>query len=313
MLLEIKNVVKDYASHRALDHVSLNIPRGKIFGLLGPNGAGKTSLIRIINQITGPDSGEIIFDGEPLAPKHIGRIGYLPEERGLYKKMKIGEQMLYLAQLKGLNKKEATDRINYWFEKLDILSWWDKRVEDLSKGMQQKVQFIATVLHQPDLIILDEPFSGFDPVNANLIKDEIIELNKKGATIIFSTHRMESVEELCDHIALINRSKKILDGNIKDIKNKYKNQTYKIELQSLADEKLIHIENLYELKCLEQIENKTNIIIKINKDISINQVLQSLLPLAEIHQVLEIVPSINDIFIEQVTLSNNSKKEIDHA
>ncbi|MEN5194914.1 ABC transporter ATP-binding protein [Sphingobacterium faecium] len=313
MLLEIKNVVKDYASHRALDHVSLNIPRGKIFGLLGPNGAGKTSLIRIINQITGPDSGEIIFDGEPLAPKHIGRIGYLPEERGLYKKMKIGEQMLYLAQLKGLNKKEATDRINYWFEKLDILSWWDKRVEDLSKGMQQKVQFIATVLHQPDLIILDEPFSGFDPVNANLIKDEIIELNKKGATIIFSTHRMESVEELCDHIALINRSKKILDGNIKDIKNKYKNQTYKIELQSLADEKLIHIENLYELKYLEQIENKTNIIIKINKDISINQVLQSLLPLAEIHQVLEIVPSINDIFIEQVTLSNNSKKEIDHA
>lgn len=313
MLLEIKNVVKDYASHRALDHVSLNIPRGKIFGLLGPNGAGKTSLIRIINQITGPDSGEIIFDGEPLAPKHIGRIGYLPEERGLYKKMKIGEQMLYLAQLKGLNKKEATDRINYWFEKLDILSWWDKRVEDLSKGMQQKVQFIATVLHQPDLIILDEPFSGFDPVNANLIKDEIIELNKKGATIIFSTHRMESVEELCDHIALINRSKKILDGNINDIKNKYKNQTYKIELQSLADEKLIHIENLYELKYLEQIENKTNITIKINKDININQVLQSLLPLAEIHQVLEIVPSINDIFIEQVTLSNNSKKEIDHA
>lgn len=313
MLLEIKNVVKDYASHRALDHVSLNIPRGKIFGLLGPNGAGKTSLIRIINQITGPDSGEIIFDGEPLAPKHIGRIGYLPEERGLYKKMKIGEQMLYLAQLKGLNKKEATDRINYWFEKLDILSWWDKRVEDLSKGMQQKVQFIATVLHQPDLIILDEPFSGFDPVNANLIKDEIIELNKKGATIIFSTHRMESVEELCDHIALINRSKKILDGNINDIKNKYKNQTYKIELQSLADEKLIHIENLYELKYLEQIENKTNITIKINKNISINQVLQSLLPLAEIHQVLEIVPSINDIFIEQVTLSNNSKKEIDHA
>jgi len=313
MLLEIKNVVKDYASHRALDHVSLNIPRGKIFGLLGPNGAGKTSLIRIINQITGPDSGEIIFDGEPLAPKHIGRIGYLPEERGLYKKMKIGEQMLYLAQLKGLNKKEASDRINYWFEKLDILSWWDKRVEDLSKGMQQKVQFIATVLHQPDLIILDEPFSGFDPVNANLIKDEIIELNKKGATIIFSTHRMESVEELCDHIALINRSQKILDGNIKDIKNKYKNQTYKIELHSLTDEKSIRIENLYQLKYLERVENKTNITIKLNQDISINQVLQSLLPLAEIHQVLEIVPCINDIFIEQVTLSNNSKKEIDHA
>ncbi|AIM36750.1 ABC transporter ATP-binding protein [Sphingobacterium sp. ML3W] len=313
MLLEIKNVVKDYASHRALDHVSLSIPKGKIFGLLGPNGAGKTSLIRIINQITGPDGGEIIFDGEPLSPQHIARIGYLPEERGLYKKMKIGEQMLYLAQLKGLSKNEATKRINHWFEKLDILSWLDKKVEDLSKGMQQKVQFIATVLHEPDLIILDEPFSGFDPVNANLIKDEILELNRKGATIIFSTHRMESVEELCDHIALINRSQKILDGNIRDIKDKYKNQTYKIELHSVKDEKSIHIENLYTIKSLENIENKINITIKLNKDISINQVLSALIPLAEIHQVLEIVPSINDIFIEQVTLSNNAKNEIDHA
>lgn len=313
MLLEIKNVVKDYASHRALDHVSLSIPKGKIFGLLGPNGAGKTSLIRIINQITGPDGGEIIFDGEPLAPQHIARIGYLPEERGLYKKMKIGEQILYLAQLKGLSKNEATKRINHWFEKLDILSWLDKKVEDLSKGMQQKVQFIATVLHEPDLIILDEPFSGFDPVNANLIKDEILELNRKGATIIFSTHRMESVEELCDHIALINRSQKILDGNIRDIKDKYKNQTYKIELHSVTDEKSIYIENLYTIKSLENIENKINIIIKLNKDISINQVLSALIPLAEIHQVLEIVPSINDIFIEQVTLSNSAKNEIDHA
>ena len=313
MLLEIKNVVKDYASHRALDHVSLSIPKGKIFGLLGPNGAGKTSLIRIINQITGPDSGEILFDGEPLAPKHIERIGYLPEERGLYKKMKIGEQMLYLAQLKGLSKKESIDRINHWFEKLDILSWWDKRVEDLSKGMQQKVQFVATVLHEPDLIILDEPFSGFDPVNASLIKDEILELNRKGATIIFSTHRMESVEELCDHIALINRSQKILDGNIHDIKNNYKNQTYRIELQSVLDEKSIRIENLYQLKKLEQTEKKIIITIKLNQNISINQVLTKLLPLAEIHQILEIVPSINDIFIEQVTLSNNTKQDIDHA
>lgn len=313
MLLEIKNVVKDYASHRALDHVSLSIPKGKIFGLLGPNGAGKTSLIRIINQITGPDSGEIMFDGEQLAPKHIERIGYLPEERGLYKKMKIGEQMLYLAQLKGLSKKESTDRINHWFEKLDILSWWDKKVEDLSKGMQQKVQFVATVLHEPDLIILDEPFSGFDPVNASLIKDEILELNRKGATIIFSTHRMESVEELCDHIALINRSQKILDGNIHDIKNKYKNQTYKIELQGITDEKSIRIENLYLLKSLEQTENKITITIKLNQDISINQVLTKLLPLAEIHQIQEIVPSINDIFIEQVTLSNNTKQDINHA
>lgn len=318
MLLEIRNVVKDYASHRALDQVSLSIPKGKIFGLLGPNGAGKTSLIRIINQITGPDAGEIIFDGEPLAPKHIARIGYLPEERGLYKKMKIGEQILYLSQLKGLSKKESTNKINYWFEKLDILSWLDKRVEDLSKGMQQKVQFIATVLHEPDLIILDEPFSGFDPVNANLIKKEIIELNQKGATIIFSTHRMESVEELCDHIALINRSQKILDGNIRDIKKQYQNQSYKIELEAAVDTNSIGIENLYQenlysIKSTEQVENKINITIELKQNININQVLKKLLPLAEIHQVFEIVPSINDIFIDQVTRSNNSKQEIDHA
>lgn len=318
MLLEIRNVVKDYASHRALDQVSLGIPKGKIFGLLGPNGAGKTSLIRIINQITGPDAGEIIFDGEPLAPKHIARIGYLPEERGLYKKMKIGEQILYLSQLKGLSKKESTNKINYWFEKLDILSWLDKRVEDLSKGMQQKVQFIATVLHEPDLIILDEPFSGFDPVNANLIKKEIIELNQKGATIIFSTHRMESVEELCDHIALINRSQKILDGNIRDIKKQYQNQSYKIELEAAVDTNSIGIENLYQenlysIKSTEQVENKINITIELKQNININQVLKKLLPLAEIHQVFEIVPSINDIFIDQVTRSNNSKQEIDHA
>src|SRR5690606_26071300 len=208
-MLEIENIVKQYSNHRALDDVSLSVPKGSIFGLLGPNGAGKTSLIRIINQINAPDSGEIIFDGEKLQPKHIERIGYLPEERGLYKKMKIGEQMLYLAQLKGIKKAEASRRIKEWFEKLEIQSWWDKKVEDLSKGMQQKVQFVATVIHKPDLIILDEPFSGFDPVNAQIIQNEILELNKQGATIIYSTHRMESVETLCDEIALINRSKKI--------------------------------------------------------------------------------------------------------
>ncbi|UIR57786.1 ABC transporter ATP-binding protein [Sphingobacterium sp. SRCM116780] len=313
MFLEIKNVVKDYANHRALDHVSLSIPKGKIFGLLGPNGAGKTSLIRIINQITGPDSGEILFDGQPLSPQHIERIGYLPEERGLYKKMKIGEQMLYLAQLKGLSKNEATKRIKEWFEKLEMQTWWDKKVEDLSKGMQQKVQFIATVLHEPDLIILDEPFSGFDPVNANIIKDEIIKLNKKGTTIIFSTHRMESVEELCDYIALINRSKKILDGNIRDIKNTYRNQTYKIELQSILDGKVLVDNELYHIISQEKSDDKTTLNIKLNNNSSINQVIQQLLPLGEIHQILEIVPSINDIFIEQVTLSNNSTKEINHA
>src|SRR5690606_14902913 len=211
-MLEINHIVKQYAGHRALDDVSARVEKGTIFGLLGPNGAGKTSLIRIINQITAPDSGEIYFDGERLNPSHIERIGYLPEERGLYKKMEIGEQMLYLARLKGLSKHEAASRIRHWFEKMEMQSWWNKKVEDLSKGMQQKVQFVATVIHQPDLIILDEPFSGFDPVNANLIKEEILALNRNGATIIFSTHRMESVEELCDSIILINKSKKILDG-----------------------------------------------------------------------------------------------------
>src|SRR5690606_5931624 len=214
-MLEIKNIVKQYAKHRALDDVSMHVQKGKIFGLLGPNGAGKTSLIRIINQITAPDSGEVIFDGEKLNSEHIGRIGYLPEERGLYKKMEIGEQMLYLAQLKGLKRADAIQKIKYWFQKMEMETWWNKKIEELSKGMQQKVQFVATVIHQPDLIILDEPFSGFDPINANIIKEEILALNRNGATIIFSTHRMESVEELCDSIILINKSKKILDGKVK--------------------------------------------------------------------------------------------------
>ncbi|RYY07037.1 MAG: ATP-binding cassette domain-containing protein, partial [Sphingobacteriaceae bacterium] len=204
-MLSIRNIVKQYAGHRALDDVSLEVKSGEIFGLLGPNGAGKTSLIRIINQITAPDSGEIYFNGEKLNQSHIERIGYLPEERGLYKKMEIGEQLVYLARLKGLDKANAEKRIKTWFEKLDMSDWWNKKIEELSKGMQQKVQFVSTVLHNPELIILDEPFSGFDPVNAEIIKDEILELNRKGATIIFSTHRMESVEELCDAIALINR------------------------------------------------------------------------------------------------------------
>ena len=207
-MLSIRNIVKQYANHRALDDVSMEIGKGQIFGLLGPNGAGKTSLIRIINQITAPDSGEIFFNGEKLNQSHIERIGYLPEERGLYKKMPIGEQIMYLARLKGINSAEAKKRIHYWFEKLGIESWWDKKTEELSKGMQQKAQFVATVLHNPDLLILDEPFSGFDPVNAEVIKNEILELNRNGATIIFSTHRMESVEELCDSIALLNLSRK---------------------------------------------------------------------------------------------------------
>ena len=228
-MLSIRNIVKQYAGHRALSDVSLEVESGQIFGLLGPNGAGKTSLIRIVNQITAPDSGEIYFNDEKLNQSHIERIGYLPEERGLYKKMEIGEQMIYLARLKGLSRGEAQKRLKFWFEKLGMETWWKKKIEELSKGMQQKAQFVATVLHEPDLIILDEPFSGFDPVNAELIKDEILELNEKGATILFSTHRMESVEELCDAIALIHKSHKILDGKVKNIRNSYRNDTYFVE------------------------------------------------------------------------------------
>ena len=231
-LLEINNVVKRYGDYTALNNVSMHIPKGSVFGLLGPNGAGKTSLIRIINQITMPDSGEIILDGEKLAPNHIEYIGYLPEERGLYKSMKVGEQALYLAQLKGLSKSEAKKRLKYWFDKFDIGAWWNKKVEELSKGMAQKVQFIVTVLHQPKLLIFDEPFSGFDPINAQLIAKEILQLRDEGATVIFSTHRMESVEEMCDNIALIDKSNKILDGNLDDIKRQFRTNTFQVGLNT---------------------------------------------------------------------------------
>lgn len=227
-ILEVKDVVKQYGDYTALNSVSLTVPKGSIYGLLGPNGAGKTSLIRIINQITMPDSGEIILDGEKLNPSHISHIGYMPEERGLYKTMTVGEQALYLAQLKGLSKKEAKEQLNYWFEKLDIKGWWDKKIQELSKGMAQKIQFVVTVLHRPKLLILDEPFSGFDPVNANLIKDEIMELRDKGTTVIFSTHRMESVEDMCDHIALIHKSNKLIEGQLQDVKKQYRTNTYEV-------------------------------------------------------------------------------------
>ena len=217
MLLSAQNVVKRYANHTALNKVSLDVPEGSVFGLLGPNGAGKTTLIRIINQITGPDEGEVWFNGERLNASHVAQIGYLPEERGLYKKMKVGEQALYLAQLKGVSHAEALKRLKFWFDKFEINSWWNRKVEELSKGMQQKVQFIVTVIHQPRLLIFDEPFSGFDPINVNLLKNEILNLKANGATVIFSTHNMASVEELCDTIALINKSEKILEGNVREI------------------------------------------------------------------------------------------------
>ncbi len=306
-MLEIQNIVKQYANHLALDNVSLSIPKGGIFGLLGPNGAGKTSLIRIINQITAPDAGQIFFDGSPLASSHVQRIGYLPEERGLYKKMKVGDQLIYLAQLKGLSKFEAKQRIDYWFERFNIGGWWNKQVEDLSKGMQQKVQFIATVIHEPELLILDEPFSGFDPVNAQSIQDVILELNKKGVTIIYSTHRMETVEELCDNIALINKSKKILDGSITSIKEKYKTSTFKIFYQNGSDtHSLDSVVGLYDVIERHESNGTTYILIKLNPDTRLNDVIAYLLDKIEIMQITEIIPSIHDIFIEQVTKIDNS-------
>ncbi|ADY52291.1 ABC transporter related protein [Pseudopedobacter saltans DSM 12145] len=301
-MLDIQNIVKEYSKHRALDHVSLQIKRGQIFGLLGPNGAGKTSLIRIINQITAPDSGEILFDGEKLSSKHIEKIGYLPEERGLYKKMEIGEQVLYLAQLKGLNKTDAIKKIKYWFEKMGMQDWWDKKVEDLSKGMQQKVQFVATVMHEPELIILDEPFSGFDPLNADIIKKEILELNKQGATIIFSTHRMETVEELCDHIALINKSKKILDGSVRDIKNSYRNGTFKIQLE--GDFGDLNPNTFSVIQKTLTADDFTELTIHLHEGYKVNDVLNELIPRVNIHYLNEVIPSINEIFIEKVSHLN---------
>jgi ABC-2 type transport system ATP-binding protein len=295
-ILKIDGVTKTYANHTALDNVSFEIPTGCIFGLLGPNGAGKTSLIRIITQITGADSGHIYFKGESLKPRHIKNIGYLPEERGLYKKMKVGEQLLYLTQLKGLSKADATERIKTWVDRFEIRDWLNKNIEDLSKGMQQKVQFIATVLHEPSLIILDEPFSGFDPINANLIKDEILRLRDNGASIIFSTHRMESVEELCDNIALINRAQKVLDGPVKEIKDTYKTDTYQV----IGNGQLLVTSP--DFKVEEQHSNhgvfRANI--KLLNGTTPNDLLRYLIQRVEVHSFVELVPSINDIFIRKV-------------
>lgn len=297
-MISIRNIVKQYASHRALSGVSMEIETGKVFGLLGPNGAGKTSLIRIINQITGPDSGEVLFNGEKLNQQHIAKIGYLPEERGLYKKMEIGEQIVYLAQLKGLTAAEANLRARKWFKKLEIESWWKKKIEELSKGMQQKAQFVATVIHEPELIILDEPFTGFDPVNAEIIKNEILELNRNGATIIFSTHRMESVEELCDSIALLNLSHKILDGKVRDIRNQYRTGTYILEYE--GQQVMTDGSSPFTTLSEKQIDGGTQLKLKINEGQKVNSVLQYMLPLASIVRLEEVVPTMNEIFIEAV-------------
>ncbi|WP_396185491.1 ABC transporter ATP-binding protein [Flavobacterium sp.] len=302
-ILEVKNVVKKYGDYVALNEVSLSIPKGSIYGLLGPNGAGKTSLIRIINQITMPDSGEIIFDGEKLSSKHIQYIGYLPEERGLYKSMKVGEQCLYLAQMKGLSKAEAKKQLEYWFERLGIQEWWNKKIQELSKGMAQKVQFVVCVLHKPKLLIFDEPFSGFDPVNANVIKDEILELKKQGATIIFSTHRMESVEELCDHIALIHKSNKLLEGSLDDVKRKFRTNSFEVGILSDNVEGLMYdITQKFTVgqTNFKSLNNEIKLGIQLG-NATPNELLNILTQRGQVTHFVEKIPSVTDIFIQTVS------------
>lgn len=298
-LISAQEVTKVYSSHTALDKVSLQIPQGSVYGLLGPNGAGKTSLIRIINQITGPDSGSIRFNDQPLSPEHSNRIGYLPEERGLYKKMEVGEQALYLARLKGLSREEAVKRLKIWFERFEIKPWWKKKIEELSKGMQQKVQFIVTVVHEPELLILDEPFTGFDPINANLIKDELLKLNAKGTTIVLSTHRMESVEEMCTHIALINKSHKLLEGTVRSIRQN--NRTHQYEIEYSTSHSFDSIWNGIEVLKSSTHDEHHVTQFRLPKQMNPNQMLEQFLPQMSVHGFREIIPSMNDIFISTVT------------
>ena len=302
-LLEVNKVVKQYGDYVALNEVSLTVPKGSIYGLLGPNGAGKTSLIRIINQITLPDSGEIILDGEKLQPKHVQHIGYLPEERGLYTSMKVGEQCLYLAQMKGLSKAEAKKQLEYWFERLGIQGWWNKKIQELSKGMAQKIQFVVCVLHKPKLLIFDEPFSGFDPVNANVIKDEILALRDEGATIIFSTHRMESVEELCDHIALIHKSNKLIEGKLDDVKRQFKSNSFEVGIVSDNVEKLMYdITQKFTVSPanFKSLGKELKLEIQLGNAMP-NELLQVLTQRGQVTHFVEKIPSVNDIFIQTVS------------
>ena len=300
-LLRVEHVSKHYSGNTALDDVSLDIPRGSVYGLLGPNGAGKTTLIRIVNRITAPDEGRVLFDGRPLASADVQRIGYLPEERGLYKKMKVGEQALFFARLKGLSRAEAVRRLRVWFDRFDIASWWNRRVEELSKGMAQKVQFIVTVLHEPELLIFDEPFSGFDPINANLLKDEILALRDKGATIIFSTHNMSSVEEICDHITLINKSRNILSGRVDDIRRRHGSNIFEVFYR--GDEQALR--NAVDGRC-EILEGSqaqavyTSLKLHVERDEEVRGVIAAVNDAVELRSFQEIIPSMNDIFIRAV-------------
>ena len=296
--LETREVVKQFANHRALNKVSIGVPKGKIFGLLGPNGAGKTTLIRIINRILAPDSGEVLIDGLPSKPSDIYRIGYLPEERGLYKKMKVGEQAIYLAQLKGLTSKEARRRLGIWFEKFGIMQWWNKKLEELSKGMQQKVQFIVTVIHEPDLLIFDEPFSGFDPVNTEQLKQEILELKKQGRTVIFSTHNMASVEEICDEIALINQSEVVLSGQVDEVRNRFKSNTFNL---NVLENRFVTSPDTYSVLSEMPSSNHTlNVRIRKEKAISNSELLVLLAQHHDIFSFTEELPSMNEVFLKVV-------------
>jgi ABC-2 type transport system ATP-binding protein len=298
-LIQAENVTKRFSGHTALEDVSLSVPEKSIFGLLGPNGAGKTTLIRIINMITAPDEGHILFEGRHIQPDDISQIGYLPEERGLYKKMKVGEQSLYLAQLKGLSRQQAHSRLKEWFEKFDMGTWWNKKVEELSKGMQQKVQFIITVLHEPKLLIFDEPFSGFDPINVNLLKQEILRLRDNGSTIIFSTHNMASVEELCDNIALINRSHKILEGSVSDIRKQHRNDIYEVEISG-PNRHRVELPPACQIIDIQENGGHTQLKIKGFMNHKSNDLLMHLVRQADVHSFREILPTMNDIFIATV-------------
>lgn len=303
MKIEVNNVTKRYADQVALNRVSLSVPEQSIYGLLGPNGAGKTTLIRILNQITGPDEGQVLIDGQPLSPRHTERIGYLPEERGLYKKMKVGEQAIYLAQLKGMSKAEAQKRLHQWFERFQIDNWWNKTVEELSKGMQQKIQFITTVIHEPDILIFDEPFSGFDPINANLLKESIRELRDKGATILLSTHNMSSVEEMCDSISLINKGEKILEGKVSDIRRQHHTSTHEIEVLAEDRQDIIALTDEFDLKIED---SGTQDVLRITfVGESPKTLLNKIMEIGTLVSYREILPSMNDIFIQEVQSKNN--------
>ncbi len=301
-LLTVEHVSKRYAGHAALDDVSLSIPRGSVYGLLGPNGAGKTTLIRIVNRITAPDSGRVLLSGRALEPKDIYRIGYLPEERGLYKKMKVGEQALFFARLKGLSRREAIVRLKEWFRKFGIEGWWDKKVEELSKGMAQKVQFIVTVLHRPELLIFDEPFSGFDPINANLLKEEILSLRDAGSTVIFSTHNMSSVEEICDHITLINKSRNILSGCVDDIRRRHGSNIFEVAYRGGEEALRRVLEGRCEL--LEETPGEASayrtLRLRVERDDLVREVVAAANEAVELRSFREIIPSMNDIFIRAV-------------